>query len=135
MGHCFDDADCLTHCTRFGLSDLSCANQYIDCTRQHEVICKDCLNIIVTLDEIEDRIKHIHNEELKREAAYDFDNSVQHIHEWFRHNVRAAQQNHEKVRIICNMPFNVAFATFDWARLRNIERVKAGTLTNQACRC
>ena len=68
------------------------------------------------LDEIEDRIKHIHYEELKREAAYDFDNSVQHIHEWFRHNVRLAQQNHEKVRTIFNMPFNEAFAAFDWAQ-------------------
>ena len=53
---------------------------------------------------------------MKREVAYDFDNSVQHIHEWFRHNVRAAQQNHEKVRIISNMLFNEAFATFDWAQ-------------------
>ena len=43
------------------------------------------------LDEIEDRIKHIHNEELKREVAYNFDNRAQHIHEWFRHNVSVAQ--------------------------------------------
>ena len=42
--------------------------------------------------------------------------SVQHIHEWFRHNIRAAQQNHEKVRIICNMPFNEVFTIFDWAQ-------------------
>ena len=68
------------------------------------------------LDEIEDRIKHIHNKDLKREVAYDFDNSVQHIYEWFQHNVRAAQQNYEKVKIISNMPFNEAFATFDWAQ-------------------
>ena len=114
-----------------------CANQYIDCTRQHEVICKDCLNIILTLDEIEDKIKHIHNEELRREPAYDFDNSVQYIHEWFRHNVKAAQQNHGKVRIISSMPFDEALAIFDWAQkycLRNIERAKADTLANQACR-
>ena len=116
MGHCLDDVDCVTHCTRFGLSDPSCPNQYIDCTRQHETICKDCLNVILTLDEVEEKIKGIHDEELRREVAYDFENSVQHIHEWFRHNVRASQQSHQKVKIISSMLFNEAFATFDWAQ-------------------
>ena len=36
--HCLDDVDYVTHCTRFGLSDPSCPNQYIDCTWQHEII-------------------------------------------------------------------------------------------------
>ena len=116
MGHCLDDVDCVTHCTRFGLSDPSCRNQYIDCTRGHETICKDCLNVTLTLDEIEEKIKGIHNEELRREVAYDFENNVQHIHEWFRHNVRASQQSHQKVKIISNMLFNEAFATFDRAQ-------------------
>ncbi|CAF4362249.1 unnamed protein product, partial [Rotaria sp. Silwood2] len=63
-----------------------------------------------------DTISSIHNQDLRREVAYDFENSVQHIHEWFRHNVRAAQQNHEKVKIISDMRFNEVFATFDWAQ-------------------
>ena len=61
-------------------------------------------------------MKGIHNEEMRREAAYDFKNNVQHIHEWFRHNVRASQQSHQKVKIISNVLFNEAFATFDWAQ-------------------
>ena len=116
MGHCSVDVDCVTHCTRFGLSDPSYPNQYIDCTRGHETICKDYLNVMLTLDEIEDKITGIHNEELRREIAYDFENTVLHIHGWFRHNVRASQQSHRKIKIISNMLFNEAFAAFDWSQ-------------------
>ena len=91
LGHCVDDSDCVTHCTRFALSDPLCIDQYFDCSRPRVVNCRDCLNIIFTLDEIAEQVKKICNEELRRETSYDFENSAQHIHEWFRHNIRAAQ--------------------------------------------
>ena len=116
LGHCLDNADCLTHCTRFGLSDPLCIDQYIDCSRPHVVNCRDCLNVVLTLDEIEEQIKKIPNDDLRREIIYDFENSIQHIHEWFRHNIRAARQNQEKISIISNMTTNEAFATFDWSQ-------------------
>jgi len=116
LRHCLDNADCLTHCTRFGLSDPTCADQYMDCSQPHVINCQDCLNVILTLDEVEEKIKKISDNELKRETIYDFENSTQHIHEWFRHNIRAAQQDQVKVSIISNMSANKAFATFDWAQ-------------------
>ena len=116
LGHFVYDLDCVTLCTRFALSDPLCIDQYFDCSRPHVVNCRDCLNVISTLDEIAEQIRKISDEELRRETSYDFENSTQYIHEWFRHNIRAAQQNKEKVNIISNMTSSEAFATFDWAQ-------------------
>ena len=56
MRHCADDSDCVTQCTRFALSDPLCVDQYMNCSRPHVVNCRDCLNIIFTLDEISEQI-------------------------------------------------------------------------------
>lgn len=115
-GHCSNNSDCITHCTTFGLSDAKCSQHYSKCTQPHSFDCADCLNIIRTVDEIEEKIKKISDEEIKRETQYDFDNAAQHIIEWSRHNLRAAQQNAAKNKIISEMKSDEAFCTFDWGQ-------------------
>ena len=114
--HCSENADCITHCTIFGLSDPKCPEQHSNCSRSHNSDCSDCVNVICTLDEIKKRIEYISNEEIKRETKYDFDNTSQHIIEWSRHNLRAAQQNDAKNKIISQMKNDEAFCTFDWGQ-------------------
>ena len=115
-GHCSNNSDCITHCTTFGLSDAKCPEHYVNCTQSHSFDCPDCLNVIRTLDEIDEKIKKIGHEEIRRETQYDFENAVQHIIEWFRHNLRAAQQNAAKNTIISKMKSDEAFCTFDWGQ-------------------
>jgi hypothetical protein len=74
------------------------------------------MNIILTLDEIGQRIEKIPNDYVRHDAKYDFENASEHIVEWSRHNLRAARQNAEKKLTISNMGPDEAFATFDWAQ-------------------
>jgi len=115
-GHCSTNSDCITHCTTFGLSDPKCAQHYCDCTEPHTTMCPDCVNIILTLDEINEKINKIVDAELKCETKYDFENASQHIIEWSRHNLRAACQNDAKNKIISKMKDDEAFCTFDWGQ-------------------
>ena len=115
-GHCSNESDCITHCTTFALSDAKCPQYCSKCTQVHNFDCHDCLNIIRTLDEIDEKIKKINDEETKRETQYDFENAAQHIIEWSRHNIRAAQQNAVKNKSISEMKSDQAVCRFDWGQ-------------------
>lgn len=116
IGHCSDDAECITHCTTFGLSDFKCAEHYSNCNTAHTTHCPDCINIIVTLNEINQNIQKITNKDIEREVRFDFENASEHIIEWSRHNLRAARQDTEKKTIISQMREDEAFCTFDWGQ-------------------
>ena len=75
-GHCSNDSDCITHCTTFGLSDAKCPQYCSKCTQAHSFDCHDCLSIIRTLDEIDEKIKKISDEEFNRETQYDLENAA-----------------------------------------------------------
>ena len=66
-GHCFDDADCITHCTIFGLSDSKRAEYYSNCNHTHTAHCPDCINISITLDEISQQIPKIGSKDFERD--------------------------------------------------------------------
>ena len=116
IGHCLDDADYINHCTTFGLSDPKCAEHHSNCSHVHTSHCPDCINIIVTLDEINQKIQMIVDKDTEREAKFDFENASEHIIEWSRHNLRAAGQDAEKKSTISQMDENKAFCTFDWGQ-------------------
>ena len=52
VSHCSVNSTCATHCCTFGLNDPKCAQRYSECTQEHNSLCSDCINIIVTLDEL-----------------------------------------------------------------------------------
>lgn len=81
-GHCSANSSCIMHCTTFGLSDPKCNAHQSRCTEQHTSMCPDCVNIIRTLDEIQEKISKLMDEELRNEAKYDFDQASQHIREF-----------------------------------------------------
>lgn len=116
IGHCSMNSNCVTHCSTFALSDPNCDAQCTACEKKHTANCLDCLNIIQTLDEIKQNIAKISDQDLRTEVSYDFENAVEHIIEWFRHNIRAAQQDSEKTTILSEMGNDEAFCTFDWAQ-------------------
>ena len=115
-GHCSSNSNCITHCTAFGLSDPQCAQHRSDCNHTHTLDCSDCINIILTLDEISQKIANINDKGMQRETMFDFENASEHIIEWSRHNLRAAQQDAEKKTIISQMDHDEAFCTFDWGQ-------------------
>ena len=78
IGRYSDDADCITHCTTFGLSDSKCAEHHSNCSHVHTSHCPDCINIIVTLDEINQKIQKIVDKNIEREAKFDFENASEH---------------------------------------------------------
>ena len=98
------------------VSDAKCPEHYVNYTQSHSFDYPDCLNVIRTLDVIYEKIKKIGHEEIRREIQYDFENAVQHIIEWFRHNLRAAQQNAAKNTIISKMKSDEAVCAFDWGQ-------------------
>ncbi|CAF2059693.1 unnamed protein product [Rotaria magnacalcarata] len=112
-GHCSHDANCITHCTTFGLSDSKCTEHHSNCNHAHTTHCPDCINIIVTLDEISQHIQRITDKDIAQEARFDFENASEHIVEWSRHNLRAARQDAEKKSIVSQMNNDDAFCTFD----------------------
>ena len=58
-GHCSENADCITHCTTFGLSDPKCPKQPRDCSHPHNAGCPNYINIICTLDELGKKLKQL----------------------------------------------------------------------------
>ena len=106
--HCSENADCITHCTTFGLNDPKRPKQHCNCSH-----CPDCISIICIPDEIRERIETIRTEEIKRKIKSDFDKAYQHTVEWSRHNLRAAKQNDSKRKIISQMKTDEAFYIFD----------------------
>ncbi|CAF4127176.1 unnamed protein product [Rotaria sp. Silwood2] len=116
INHCSANSSCTTHCCTFGLSDPNCAQYSSACTQEHNSICSDCINIIGTLDEVKQKIEKMKNLDLQAEVKYDFENASEHIIEWLRHNLRAAQQDFEKKKIISEMGTDEAFGTFDWGQ-------------------
>ena len=115
-GHCIANSNCTSHCTTFALSDPNCAEHYSNCSQEHMSICSECSNIIRTLDEIKENVDKISDPDLHAEVKYDFENAAEHIIEWSRHNIRSAQQDHEKTKIISKMEVDEAFCTFDWGQ-------------------
>jgi hypothetical protein len=81
------------------------------------------MNIVNTLDEIDEQIKQISNKDEQRESRFDFDNASDDTVEWSRHNLRAAQQNAEKSNIIKKLCLNI------------FERNKVNILGKVACQC
>ena len=114
IGHCVADFNCISHCIIFTLSVPNCPEHYSKCSQEHISICPDCVNIIRTLDEIKDKVEKIFDLDLRTEVKYDFENSSEHMMEWSRHNIRSAQQDHAKTKIISEMEIDEAFCTFDW---------------------
>ncbi|CAF3375308.1 unnamed protein product, partial [Rotaria socialis] len=130
IGHCSENSDCITHCTTFGLSDPICPEQHRNCTQSHTFDCSDWVNIIRTIDEIQEKIEKLSNEEVKREAKYDFDNAAQHIIEWSHHNLRAAQQNDAKKSqntYFGKKGMSVLIGSFVW---KNSSKTAATTTSN-----
>ena len=82
----------------------------------HTSHCPDCINIIVTLDEINQKIQKIVDKDIEREARFDFENAPEHIIEWSRHNLRAARQDAEKKSTILQMDEDEAFCIYDWGQ-------------------
>ena len=115
-GHCSEDSNCITHCTTFGLSDSKCAEHYSNCSHAHVLDCPECINIILTLDEISRNIEKIADKDTQREVKFDYENASEHIVEWSRHNLRAARQDAEKKSVISQMGQDEAFCTFDWGQ-------------------
>ncbi|CAF4327169.1 unnamed protein product, partial [Rotaria magnacalcarata] len=116
LGHCVEDSNCASHCSTFALSDLNCTEHFSKCDQDHTSNCSDCINIVQTLDEIKQKIEKISDQDLQVELKYDFENASQHIIEWSRHNIRAAQQDFGKTKIISEMGTDEAFCTFDWGQ-------------------
>ena len=58
-GHCSENADCITHCTTFGIRYPKCPKQHRNCSHPHNSDCPDCINIICTLDEIRKELKQL----------------------------------------------------------------------------
>ena len=115
-GHCSDDAECITHCTTFDLSDPKCVERFSNCNHVHTSHCSDCMNFIATLDEISQHIQKITDKKITQEAKFAFENASEHIIEWLRHNLRAARQDCEKKFIVSQMEGDETFCTFDWGQ-------------------
>ena len=115
-GHCSSNLNCITHCTTFGLSDPHCAQYRSDCSHTDTLDCSNCITIILTLDEISQKIADINDKDIQRETMFGFENASEHIIEWARHNLRASQQDAEKKIIISQMDHDEAFCIFDWGQ-------------------
>ena len=57
------------------VSDSNCAELSSKCEHLHKNICPDCINIIKTLDEIEQKICEIFDKEAQAETRYEFKNA------------------------------------------------------------
>ena len=89
-GHCSEDSNCITQCATFALSDSKCVEHYSNCSHARILDCPECINIILTLDEISRNIGKIADKDTQREVKFDYENASEHIVAWSRHNLRAA---------------------------------------------
>ena len=92
----------------------------------HTSHCPDCINIIVTFDEINQKIQKIVDKDIEREARFDFENASEHIIEWSRHNLRAARQDAEK-STISQMDKDEAFCTLDLGSKKFTSKASRGS--------
>ena len=78
-GHCSVDSTCAIHCTAFTLSDPNCAELLSKCEHLHTSICPDCIDIIKTLDKIEQKIREIFDKEAQAQTCYEFKNASENV--------------------------------------------------------
>ena len=114
--HYSEDSNCITHYTTFGLSDSKCAEHCSNCSHARSSDWLDCINIILTLNEISQNIEKFTDKDIQLEFKFDYENASEHIVEWSRHNLRATRQDAEKKSIISQMGQDKAFCTFDWGQ-------------------
>ena len=77
--------------------------------------CPDCINIILTVDEISQNIEKFTDKDIQHEVKFDYENASEHIVEWSRHTLRATRRDAEKF-IISQMSRDEAFCKFDWGQ-------------------
>ena len=78
--------------------------------------CPDCIIIILTHDEISQTIEKITDKDIQREVKFGYENALEYIVEWLRHNLCATRQDAEKKFIISQMNQDEAFCMFDWGQ-------------------
>ena len=93
-----------------------CAEHYSNCSHAHVLDCPECINIILTLDEISRNIEKIADKDTQREVKFDYENASEHIVEWSRQNLRTARQDAEKKSVISQMGQDEACCTFNWSQ-------------------
>ena len=104
-----------SHCVEFALSDSnSKIDFYVNCDHQHNYDCKNCSNLVATLNEIQELIR-ISNSSQKDEWEYDFNASINKIYKWQKHLVRHFVQSKSKIDILKNLKHGSAFWLRDWS--------------------
>ena len=75
---------------------------------------------------------------MQRETMFDFENASEHIIEWARHNLHAAQQDAEKKIIISQMDHDEVFCTFNWGQKilpQKYREAQSAYFGKKACQC
>ena len=120
--HCQEgDSTCPDHCTKYALSDPYDPDLQEQC--QHDdkssCSCKQCDEIVVCLDKLEQVIKNectkFYSEEEQEYILYDFHWASKAINNWKAHIMRSTNQDRAKQDVLENLNCSSNFIIMDWA--------------------
>ncbi|KAL9958399.1 hypothetical protein ACROYT_G035406 [Oculina patagonica] len=113
------ESDCADHCRKFALSDPDDADFQNECQHSHSRACKQCDELKITLDEVEESIRShsnsLYSQEQRDDLLYDFQSSKNGILLWKSHIIRSINQEAAKQEVLQNLDSESALIVTDWA--------------------
>jgi hypothetical protein len=113
--HCSSASNCATHCSTFALSKRDEDNFRTVCIHSHDQQCQECINLLLTLDQILMLHIHVTNSEVE-EFKYDCELNIKMVLEFMRHILRADKQDDAKIYAMKLLSNTTAFWLKDWAQ-------------------
>lgn len=83
--HCSNDDSCMTHCIDHALSNPKDKDFRSPCTKIHDRICEECLNVVKCFASIKSDLHRLPSSHEKEVAQYDVKTAEQKIMGWQQH--------------------------------------------------
>lgn len=115
--HVETSSEVADHCSNFALSDPSNSFWVNECSHDHGLICKDCLLLSNTLNELRSTLERVNIMDDKTRARYlhRYDQHVHHIWNWKAHLMRCVRQDQARLDILEDLQCDSVLVTMDWA--------------------
>lgn len=113
--HCDWDSECPSHCIKHALSSSDPELQET-CDNDHLFVCKDCFNLIESVDLLKTEIQKISDKRDRESKLYEIENCFSDILSWEQHIIRGVQQDKAKTDALKHIENCQAVWIRDWAQ-------------------
>ena len=116
--NCIMESECITHCIGFSLSNTLDISFQPKCNHNHDKICKDCFNVMISVMILQEEIKQLPENRETEIMLHDIEQCWSMIFSWQQHLLRGQQQAKAKINSMTeiNLDNNTVLWIRDWAQ-------------------